>query len=79
MTTHVEITDTKYIRDIRSKAVLNTDKTGLQDYLSKREAARKQSQEQQEMKMRLNMVEEDMKEIKRLLQEIIQLRNVNGN
>jgi len=79
MTTHVKITDTSYIRDIRSKAVLNTDKNGLSEYLLKRDIARKQMNEQQEVKTRLSVVEEDIQEIKTLLKELIQLRNVNGN
>ena len=33
------------IRDIQSKAVLNTDKAGLNDYMMKREIAKKQLSE----------------------------------
>jgi hypothetical protein len=36
---HVRIEDTSLIRDIHSKAILNTDKAGLNDYLMKREIA----------------------------------------
>lgn len=79
MTTHVKIKDQNLIRDINSKAVLNTDKNGLQEYLIKKSIAKKQSEEQNEMKMRLMKVEEDMNTIKNLLQEIISIRNVNGN
>ena len=62
------------IRDINSKAVLNTDKAGLNDYMMKRDIAKKQKEEQSETKMRLAQLEEDMTEIKNLLIEIAGLR-----
>ncbi len=62
------------IRDIHSKAVLNTDKAGLNDYMMKRDIAKKQQEEQSETKMRLAQLEEDMTEIKNLLIEIAGMR-----
>jgi hypothetical protein len=62
------------IRDIHSKAVLNTDKAGLNDYMMKREIAKKQKEEQTETKMRLAQLEQDMSEIKNMLIEIAQMR-----
>jgi hypothetical protein len=62
------------IRDMNSKAVLNTDKAGLNDYMMKREIAKKQQEEQSETKMRLAQLEEDMTEIKNLLIEIAGMR-----
>ena len=79
MSSYVKIKDQNLVRDVDSKAVLNIDKGGLQDYLMKKEIAKKQSQEQRELKMRIIQVEEDMNTIKNLLQEIISMRNVNGN
>ena len=61
-------------RDINSKAVLNTDKAGLNDYMMKREIAKKQKEEQSETKMRLAQLEQDMLEIKNMLIEIAQMR-----
>ena len=69
----VKITDTAFVRDIHSKAILNTDRKGLEDYLMRKEIAKKQNQEAQETKQRLNKIEEDMQEIKALL---IQLNSV---
>ena len=63
------------VRDIHSKAILNTDKVALNDYLMKSEIARKQNLEREETKMRLLKLEENMSEIKSLLLEIVQLRN----
>mgnify|MGYP000353478159 FL=1 len=62
------------IRDMNSKAVLNTDKAGLNDYMMKRDIAKKQQEEQSETKMRLAQLEEDMTEIKNLLIEIAGMR-----
>ena len=62
------------IRDMSSKAVLNTDKAGLNDYMMKREIAKKQQNEQSETKMRLDQIEQDMAEIKTLLQDIANMR-----
>ena len=70
----VSIKDTTYVRDIHSKAILNTDKAGLNDYLMKREIAKKQQADQSETKVRLAKLEEDMSEIKSLLQDIANMR-----
>ena len=48
------------VRDMRSKAVLNTDKEGLQEYLRKRDLAKKEQTEQIETKNRLEKIEQDM-------------------
>lgn len=79
MNNHVKIKDHNLVRDMNSRAILNTDKNGLQEYLMKKTIAKKQNEEQNEMKMRLMKVEEDINAIKNMLQEIISIRNVNGN
>jgi hypothetical protein len=68
----VEIPNTKLIRDIHSKAVLNTDKRGLEEYQMKRELAKRQKAEQTDTKDRLAKLENDMSEIKELLLKITQ-------
>jgi len=74
MTTHVRIEDTSLIRDIHSKAILNTDRAGLDEYLMKREIAKKQQAEQVANKDRLDKLENDMSEIKSLLRDIAEMR-----
>ena len=76
---HVRIEDTALIRDIHSKAILNTDKAGLNDYLMKREIAKKQQAEQVQNKVRLTKLEEDMSEIKNLLVQLVNTGKLNGN
>lgn len=75
----VKIQNSPYVRDIHSKAILNTDKKGLSEYLMKKEIAKKQSSEHDETKKRLSLIEQEMQEIKQLLVEIKSMRNINGN
>jgi transposase len=71
MTTLVRITDSQnLLRDIGSKAILNTDRAGLEEYLLKRDIAKKQMAEKKQISGRLTKLEEDMSEIKMLLQQL---------
>jgi hypothetical protein len=67
------------IRDMHSKAILNTDKEGLQNYLRMRDVAKKQQEEQIETKNRLTVIEQDMSEIKNLLHTLVNSRLQDGN
>jgi len=58
------------VRDVNSKAILNTDKAGLNDYRLKLEIAKQQQAEKLENKQRLEKLEQDMGVIKALLFEI---------
>ena len=79
MSQHVRIQDSALVRDIHSKAILNTDKAGLNDYLMKREIAKKQQAEQVQTKDRLDKIENDMSEIKNLLVQLVNTGKLNGN
>ena len=70
----VQIPDTTMVRDIHSKALLNTDRAGLNEYYMKREIAKKQNSAQVETKQRLDTIESEMQEIKSLLRDLIQVR-----
>jgi len=74
MADYVQIENSKLVRDLHSKAILNTDRVGLEDYMMKRELAKKQQVEKEETKQRLVKLENDMTEIKNLLHEIAQMR-----
>ena len=65
---------TNLIRDPSSKAILNTDKSGLQEYYRRKEIAKKEVMEREETKQRLAKMEEEMQEIKMLLKEIASIR-----
>ena len=64
----------KFVRDINSKAILNTDKAGLQEYYAKREFIKKEQEEKMDTKERLAKIESEMQDIKNLLIEIAALR-----
>ena len=75
MTTLVRIKDDKnLVRDIHSKALLSTDKNALNNYLMKKEIEKKEAQEKEEMKMRLEKMEKDMDVIKCILLEIAEVK-----
>jgi len=67
------------VRDMNSKAVLNTDRAGLQEYYQKRDVAKKEQSEKIETKQRIDKIEKDMSEIKELLYEIAKKGVNNGN
>jgi hypothetical protein len=66
----VQVNDSTFVRDTHSKAILNTDINGLNEYRMKREIAKRQQEEKQQDKQRLDKLEEDMQEIKQLLLQI---------
>lgn len=63
-------------RDSHSKAILNTDRAALEEYYAKVEFLKKQKVEQEETKQRLAALEQNMSEIKSLLQDIASMRKV---
>lgn len=78
MTNFVKIENTEYVRDMSTQAVLNTDRQGLQQFQNTRKRLLAQKNEQQDTRTRLQKLEEDMQEIKQLLQ-VIAMRGTNGN
>ena len=78
MTNFVKIENTEYVRDMSTQAVLNTDRDGLQQFQNTRKRLLAQKNEQQDTRTRLQKLEEDMQEIKQLLQ-VIAMRGTNGN
>jgi len=71
---YVKIKDKSLVRDTHSKAILNTDKAGLEQYYAKRAVAKQQQQEQYETKKKIAQLEQDMSEIKDLLKQIAMAR-----
>lgn len=62
------------VRDIHSKAILNTDRNALEEYQTKVEYARKQQADKKETQVRLEKLEKNMEEIRSLLGEIASMR-----
>jgi hypothetical protein len=67
------------VRDTHSKAILNTDRVGLEKYLAEREIALKQLQERNDLRDKVHKLETDMSEIKNMLYELTRMRTSNGN
>jgi hypothetical protein len=59
------------VRDVTNRALLNTDVEGLNNYKTQRLLAKKRLQEQEEMKNKVEKLEQDISEIKNLLQQLV--------
>lgn len=75
MSDYLKVKDSPYIRDTKSKAILNTDKDALREYQMKKSIAEKQNKESTELKNRVLNIENQMQEIKQMLMRL--LNNAN--
>ena len=76
----VHIEENKHlVRDTSNRAILNTDRTGLENYLAQRQVAKQKLAEQEEMKTKVNKLEEDITEIKNMLRDIVKMKAPDGN
>jgi hypothetical protein len=71
--------DKNLVRDTTNRAILNTDRVGLENYLAQRQLAKQRLAEQEEMKIKVNKLEEDITDIKGMLRELVQMKASNGN
>ena len=70
----VQTENQSYVRDIHSKALLNTDRVALENHRQRKKFIDDQAKEWQLMKSKvdeLNTVREEMIEIKSLLRELL--------
>lgn len=76
----VPITDDKHLlRDTTNRAILNTDRVGLERYKAQRILAKQRLDEQEEMKNKVNKLEADITDIKNMLRDIVQMKASDGN
>ena len=76
----VQIENDKHlIRDTTNRAILNTDRAGLERYLAQRQIAKQRMEEQQEINSKVIKLEKDITDIKDMLREIVQMKAPNGN
>lgn len=59
------------VRDTTNRALLNTDREGLERYKAQRLLAKKRLDEQEQMKEKVNKLEQDVSEIKDLLRQLV--------
>lgn len=67
MKNYVKVENSEYVRDMESKAILNTDVKGLNNFNLQRNRILKQKQEIESTSKRLDNLEKNVDEIKELL------------
>jgi hypothetical protein len=70
----IQTEDTSFVRDLHSKALINTDRVALENYRKKRQIEMQQAQKWQQMESKveeLNIMRNEILEIKGLLQEVL--------
>lgn len=75
----IKITNTEFVRDMNSQAVLNTDVSGLQQFELARKRLKTERAERSETKDRLQQLEQSMSELKTMIAELIALKGTHGN
>ena len=70
----VQTEDKSFVRDLHSKALINTDRVALENHRKKRQIEIQQAQKWQQMEIKveeLNNMRNEILEIKGLLQEVL--------
>lgn len=71
----VKITNSEFVRDMDTRAVLNTDTQGLSRYKANRRNMIRQNLESIDTKERLQSIERDMEALRTMLSELVSIRN----
>lgn len=75
----VKITNTEFVRDMSSQAVLNTDISGLHQYERTRQKLKSERQDRLNTKERLQQLEARMAELQTMITELHALKDSNGH
>ena len=70
----IQTEDTSFVRDLHSKALINTDRVALENHRKKRQIEIQQTRKWQQMEIKveeLNNMRNEILEIKGLLQEVL--------
>ena len=70
----IQTEDKSFVRDLHSKALINTDRVALENHRKKRQIEIQQAQKWQQMEIKveeLNNMRNEILEIKGLLQEVL--------
>jgi hypothetical protein len=68
----LKVQGTKLVRDPRSGAIINQDKSGLDDYLARRRGMESQKEEINKVKSDITEMKQDMADIKSLLVKLLE-------
>lgn len=69
----------QFARDIKTNAIVRTNKKDLQEFNTKRAKILKEIQEKEETQKRISQIENDINCIKTLLQEMASIRSENAH
>jgi len=70
----IQTEDTSFVRDLHSKALINTDRVALENHRKRKKIEIQQAQKWQQMESKveeLNIMRNEILEIKGLLQEVL--------
>lgn len=68
---HLKVEGTSYYRDMTSKALVNADVSGLEEYKAKRKFAESQRQEINNLKKEMECIKGDVLEIKEMMRQLL--------
>ena len=71
----VKVTGTPLVRDVQSKALLNTDNNDKNDYMNRVQQIKLQKQEINTVKTEVQNIKDDVTEIKQLLHKLLEGSN----
>ena len=75
----IQTEDNSFVRDLHSKALINTDRIALENHRKKRQVEVQQAQRLQEMEIKVEelvTVKDEMLEIKSLLQKLVNTKEL---
>ena len=75
----IQTEDTSFVRDLHSKALINTDRIALENHRKRKQMEIQQAQKWQQMETKveeLNIMKDEILEIKGLLQELLNKREL---
>ena len=75
----IQTEDNSFVRDLHSKALINTDRIALENHRKKRQVEIQQAQRLQEMEIKVEelvTVKDEMLEIKSLLQKLVSMKEL---
>ena len=75
----IQTEDNSFVRDLHSKALINTDRIALENHRKKRQIEIQQAQRLQEMEIKVEelvTVKDEMLEIKSLLQKLVNTKEL---
>ncbi len=75
----IKITNTEFVRDMDSSAVLNTDINGLHQFELARKRIKAERLDRSETRVRLQQLEHSMSELKLMIAELIAFKGSHGN